>query len=76
MCCKGVEESWGRGQSGRRGMSDTGTGVYSWDLNQRADPRADPVSTETKAVIEAMLLFGERWTNVTQLIWITYGCLL
>lgn len=43
MCCKGVEESWGRGQSGRRGMNDTGTGVYSWDLNQRADPRADPV---------------------------------
>lgn len=38
MCCKGVEESWGRGQSGRRGMSDTGTGVYSWGLNQGADP--------------------------------------
>lgn len=51
----GVSEKWasverktrhaakGRGWSWRKGMKDAGTGVYSWSLNSRAHPRADPV---------------------------------
>lgn len=75
----------GRGWSWRKGMYD-----WCWyrGLNNGAHPGADPVvvrrslpaswhwnkGCDTWAVIEAILLFGKRRANVTQLIWITGGC--